>query len=92
MTSGDINHGVSSLEVGPRRQGKGVQLLALTGFLVRRGEQLGCLSFNNVLQANKPYSSISGPDIRFKAEQHQEQQLTFCSRVIKGNCMISYVL
>jgi hypothetical protein len=81
MTSGDINHGVSSLEVGPRRQGKGVQLLALTGFL---GERLGRLSFKD-----KPYSSISGPDIKFKAEQHQ---LTFCSRVIKGNCMISYVL
>jgi hypothetical protein len=35
MTSGDINHGVSNLEVGPQRQGEGVRLLALGGFLVK---------------------------------------------------------
>lgn len=52
MTSGDINHGVSSLEVGPRRQGKGVQLLALTGFLVKRGERPGRLTFNDVLTSH----------------------------------------
>ena len=36
MTSGDINHGVSNLGVGPQQQGEGVRLLALGGFLVKR--------------------------------------------------------